>query len=87
MMKIPIMLRQFISEFSLLHYVTTIIPVLPHNRTGRYVMERVFKPWLYFDTIYNITGKGKRASRHLKKLHTFTKTVSITDMELPQIIS
>lgn len=45
------------------------------NEFGLIFMDRVSKPWLYSDYVYNLTAVGRRMAKTIDQLQKFTKRV------------
>ena len=45
------------------------------HTVGEIVMDRVFKPWLKSDFVFNLTKDGKKFKQSLKLMHGFTDSV------------
>lgn len=40
---------------------------------GKYFLERLVRPWLYFDFLYLLTHDGRVFDKHVRGIHGFTK--------------
>ncbi|XP_075224461.1 cytochrome P450 4C1-like [Lycorma delicatula] len=39
------------------------------------IIERMYKPWLHYDTLFKLTSLGKEMFKCIKRIHKFTETV------------
>ncbi|EFN86159.1 Cytochrome P450 4C1 [Harpegnathos saltator] len=46
------------------------------HHMGKLVVNRFFKPWLFIDTIFNLTSQSTTQSKYLNILHSFTEKVN-----------
>lgn len=40
---------------------------------GKYFLERLVRPWLYFDFLYLLTHEGRVFDNHVRGIHGFTQ--------------
>ncbi|XP_014487729.1 PREDICTED: cytochrome P450 4C1-like [Dinoponera quadriceps] len=43
---------------------------------GKFMFKRFFRPWLYNETLFNLTSTGRAHNKYLNILHSFTRKVS-----------
>ena len=51
------------------------------HEVGDIVMDRVWKPWSYFESIFNLMPLGKKNKSLLKTIHSFTDSVIVSRKE------
>ncbi|XP_014484841.1 PREDICTED: cytochrome P450 4C1-like isoform X2 [Dinoponera quadriceps] len=42
---------------------------------GKFVIKRLFRPWLINDTLFNLTSMGRTHNKYLNILHSFTRKI------------